>query len=220
MILQFKKIYGLILKDFLLERKNQNTFLSSLLFLAITTYLSYLLMLKINVPIAWLSLFWVVHTFSGFNLIITSAGMEKKEQFYYIQQLISPSQYYISKTLFYFLQLSTLGIITVLLWNLLGLKSLYLTKIFIPLLLHSAIFSSILVLTVLMNNKTSGGFGLLLIVSMPLLIPEILIISKVSQNIIQSFEYITYKKLIYSQALLMIISFTLCYILFPYLWKD
>jgi heme exporter protein B len=80
--------------------------------------------------------------------------------------------------------------------------------------------SSLLTVSFAISSKGGGGFALMAIISFPLLVPLLITAQHISQQCMQAGDVSGFAGNIASLIALDVIIAALCYLLFPYLWRD
>lgn len=213
-------ISTLLAKEFKLEFRQKNTLFSSLLFMITTSFVCYHLGQKSLNMTLWSTLFWVIHIFAGFNVTQAHFSSENQGRLLYQYTLISPGHYATYKMIYFSVLLFLLGFVSLLMWLFLGieLQQIYIWLILI--LINALVLSALLTITSFMSAKLSGNFALISILSLPVLMPHLLFLSKITRSLWQNSPWVMYQKYMLGSGLLVIISMALAFILFPYLWKE
>ncbi len=213
-------IISLIKKDILLETRQQYTFYGILLYVASTIFVVYLAMGQPEDKV-WNALFWVIQLFVCVNAVAKSFLAENKGRMLYFYSIAGAKDFIIAKLLFnLFLMLlmsvMSLFIFTILLGN--PLQNIF-TFIGIT-ILGGASLSLVFTFLAAIAAKAQQQAALMAIMGFPLIIPQLLLLMKVS-NI--AFSEVVQNGL--WQMILLLIGLdvmviALAVILFPFLWKD
>jgi len=204
----------------LLEIRQQYTFYGVLLYVASTIFVLYLSMGEPESTV-WKGLFWMMQLFICVNAVAKSFLQEGKGRLLYFYTIAGPKDFILSKLLFNALLMIVMALVS------LGLFVLMLGNPMPNPLSFVAIsclggMSLSLVFTFLaaIAARAQQNAALMAILGFPLIIPQLLLLSKIS-NI--AFEDIIQGGLAPMSAVLagldvMIVALSL--ILFPFLWKD
>jgi len=219
-----KEIKSLIWKDIKLELRQQNTINTMVLFMVSTIFLCYIsFMLRTNnlEGLTWNTLFWIILLFSAVNSAGNSFRKETAGRHLYYYQLAGPGAIILAKILFNFLLLLVLsfsgfGLYLALLGNHVADYTLY----FIALVLGSLGFSSSLTLLAGIASKTDNSSGVLAVLSLPVLLPLINMLIKLSKNAMDGLELSASYDEIMTIFGIDLVVIALSYLLFPYLWKS
>ena len=204
----------------MLEIRQQYTFYGVLLYVASTIFVLYLSMGEPESTV-WKGLFWMMQLFICVNAVAKSFLQEGKGRLLYFYTIAGPKDFILSKLLFNALLMIVMALVS------LGLFVLMLGNPMPNPLSFVAIsclggMSLSLVFTFLaaIAARAQQNAALMAILGFPLIIPQLLLLSKIS-NI--AFEDIIQGGLAPMSAVLagldvMIVALSL--ILFPFLWKD
>ena len=219
-----KEIKNLIWKDIKLELRQKHSINTMLLYMIGTVFLAYIsFMLKINQmePITWNTLFWIILLFSAVNSTTNSFNKENSGRQMYYYQLANPSAIILAKIIFNFILLLSLSLIGFIMYlAFLGNPVQDLKVYLLAILLGSLGFSSTLTLIAGIASKTNNSSGIMAILSLPVLLPLINMLIKLSKNAMDGLEFSSSYNEIMTIFGIDLIVVTLSYLLFPYLWKS
>ncbi len=219
-----KEIANLLWKDLRLELRNQNTINTMVLFMVATIFLCYVsFMLKVDVleQVTWNTLFWIILLFSAVNSATNSFTKENSGRHLYYYQLASPSSIILAKIIFNFILLLFLSLLGFFLYLLfLGNHVQDYRVYFISILLGSLGFSSSLTLISGIASKTNNASGIMAVLSLPILLPLISMLIRLSKNAMDGLEFSASYDEILTIFGIDLIVISLSYMLFPYLWKS
>ena len=200
--------------------RQQYTFYGVLLYVASTIFVLYLAMGEPEGPV-WKGLFWMMQLFICVNAVAKSFLQEGKERLLYFYTIAGARDFILSKLLFNALLMLVMSLLS------LGLFLLMLgdpTSKGLSFVCISALggISLSLVFTFLaaIAARAQQSAALMAILGFPLVIPQLLLLNKVSTI---AFEQVVQGGLMEMVLLLaaldaMIVALTI--ILFPFLWKD
>lgn len=219
-----RQIFYLIKKDLLLELRQKYAFFGILLYLVSTVFVCYL-SLKLKAAsisaLTWNAVFWIILLFASINAIAKSFIQESKGRNLYYYFLASPQAIILAKIIynsFLMIGLSVTGflIYSIVLDNPVQDNFIF----FINIILGALGFASTFTLISAIASKAGNNGTLMAVLSIPIIIPLILLLMKVSKNAIDGLDAASsYDEIIMMIALnFMIVS--LSYILFPYLWRS
>lgn len=219
-----KEIKNLIWKDIKLELRQKHSINTMLLYMIGTVFLAYIsFMLKINQmePITWNTLFWIILLFSAVNSTTNSFNKENSGRQMYYYQLANPSAIILAKIIFNFILLLSLSLIGFMMYMaFLGNPVQDIKVYLLAILLGSLGFSSTLTLIAGIASKTNNSSGIMAILSLPVLLPLINMLIKLSKNAMDGLEFSSSYNEIMTIFGIDLIVVTLSYLLFPYLWKS
>ena len=215
-----KSIKILLKKEISLELRNKGSFYANVLFVVSSTYVASLLAgNNINLKV-WSAIYWIIMMFTSFNVTLNGSLKESRTKLFYQYTLFGPTYYFLSKALWYFVFIFILNLLGFLLWGILGIGFDNGFLFCLVLLLNSIVFSCLLSVLSFLSAKANGNFALMSILSLPILIPDLLIIAKLSTLLLDDFAISVYSKYLTALGVLSLISLILGLVLFPYLWKE
>ena len=184
-MLRVKAIKTIFLWDWELEYRRSSGWFVSLLFSAIVTFLTSLL-IKHPSPNTWLALLWMILIFSALQ-IANKTFSANEGQYHYINQLVHPLELLIGKSLsssFSTLLISLLSFLLFSFWIGFPKSSDYsmpLIPLIVSISLGSVALSFTLCFTSAIAAKVDGNASLMSILSIPLLLPTLLVSLRASK---------------------------------------
>lgn len=169
----------------------------------------------------WVTLFWIIILFTSINAIAKSFMLESKSRYLYYYSIASPISILVSKLIY---NTGLLIVLCALCWVLyafiLGNPIQQLLWFSIAILLGSISISFILTLMSAIASKANNNSTLMSILSMPVLIPILLLLIKITLLSLDSntmdFPIKDFLMLLSLDAIILALGF----ILFPFLWKE
>lgn len=218
--MKISTIYILLKKEFLFEWRFKSSLGSLLVNTLATTFFIYLIFNGDITFRVWLALFWVISLFSVIQSSSRIFMKDANEHFYYLKNLASANEIILSKIIYNTIFNLLMSMLTLLVMQLFFTQEIGHISIFIlTVFLASFGFSAIFTLLSGISAKTQNVV-LLSVLGLPIVLPLILIISKLSALA----DFYTTTKDIYifagSTLLLDCSILVLSIILFPYLWKE
>lgn len=215
-----QRILALVQKDFLLETRQQYTLYGILLYVASTIFVVYLSMGQPEEKV-WNGLFWVIQLFVCINAVAKSFLQESRGRMLYFYSIAGASDFVISKLLFNALlmiamSLLSLGVFMVLLGNPLEHAA---TFVFIT-CLGGMSLSLVFTFLAAIAAKAQQQAALMAIMGFPIIIPQLLLLMKISTSAFSSVIQGGWWQMVGLLAGLDIMVIALAVILFPFLWKD
>lgn len=219
-----REIQTLLKKEFVLEWRQKNALYSLLLYVGSTVficYLSFYLKTQKIGSITWNALFWIILLFISINAIAKSFMAEKKERNFYYYYIASPEAIIISKIIYNALLMIFLAFTAFIAFSTILEINIQDKPIFLLNLFLGAIgFSNTLTLISGIVSKANNNGTLMAILSIPVMIPILLVLIKISFHAIDGLQRsLIYEKLMILGAINLILV-TLSFLLFPYLWKS
>jgi heme exporter protein B len=213
-------ILTLFKKDLLLETRQQYTFYGILLYIASTTFVVYLSM-GMPEDKVWNGLFWVLQLFVCINAVAKSFLQESRGRMLYYYSIVSPTNFVLSKLgfnaiLMLLMNLLSLAIFTLLLGNPIGKMGEFLLISILGGISLSLVFTFLAAIAA----KAQQQAALMAIMGFPIIIPQLLLLMKISSAAFSSVVQLGWWNLIGMLIALDLMIIALAYILFPFLWKD
>ncbi|MGP8216071.1 MAG: heme exporter protein CcmB [Bacteroidia bacterium] len=201
------------------ELRSRRSWLAILLYICSVVYITYLAFQHDLEPVTWNALFWILIIFiSMFAASGSFAGRDS--EMLYIYTLISPRKFIMARLAYngiFMLLVSVVAFIAYCMFvgNPVGNVLIF----FATLLLAVWGISSLLTMSFAISIKGGGGFALMAIISFPLLVP-LLITAQHLSSLSMMPEPANYMGNIAALFSLDALIAALCYLLFPYLWRD
>ena len=215
-----KKIVALFKKDLLLEIRQQYSFYGILLYVASTIFVLYLAMGQPE-PFVWNGLFWMIQLFVCVNAVAKSFLQEGKGRMLYFYSIAGARDFIISKLLFNVLLMILMSVLSLVLFQLLLGNPLEHLLTFFAVAGFGG-FGLSLVFTFLsaIAARAQQGAALMAILGFPLIIPQVLLLMRISNTAFSDVFQAGYYQMVLLLAALDILIILLAIILFPFLWKD
>lgn len=216
-----KKIMALFKKDLLLEVRQQYTFYGILLYIASTIFVLYLAMGRPE-PQVWNGLFWMNLLFICINAVAKSFLQESRGRMLYYYSIAGAVEFMLAKLLYNLLLMLVMSMLSFLLFSFF-LGSSY-TGFFLFLsisCLGGLSISLVFTLLAAIAAKASQNAALMAILGFPLIIPQLLLLVRISKS---AFGEVFRDQALFQIVLLLcaldLMVVVLSVILFPFLWKD
>lgn len=218
-----KETKTLLRKEFLLEWKNRHIFQSILLYLGSTIFIIYYCFQGrgqgMN-PLVWLSVYWLLLTFTTFNSVAKAFVTEPAGRMLFYGTMISAEALILSKLLYH--MVLAVGV-SACAWLLFGLIFQVPVQDITLFLFIQAIavagFAAVITMAAGIAYKAGGNFTLSAVLSFPVLLPMIMMAVKASRAALDGLDRsISWDEVLVLLAL-NVITVTVSYLLFPYLWK-
>jgi len=215
-----RRILALIQKDLLLETRQQYTLYGILLYVASTIFVVYLSMDQPEEKV-WNGLFWVIQLFVCINAVAKSFLQESRGRMLYFYSIAGARDFVLAKLLFnaalmIVMSLLSLVVFTVLLGNPLenSFKFIFITC------LGGLSLSLVFTFLAAIASKAQQQAALMAIMGFPLIIPQLLLLMKISSTAFSSVIQAGWWQMVLLLAGLDLMVVALAVILFPFLWKD
>lgn len=219
-----QEIRALIEKEIRLEWRQKYALNGMLLYIISTVfvcYMSFSLKVKVVEPITWNTLFWIILLFTAVNSITKSFTQEGAGRQLYYYTLASPQGIIISKIIYntlLMLVLSVLGFVVYML--MLGNPVQNLPMYLVCILLGAIGFSTTLTMVAGIASKAENTSTLMAILSFPIILPMLMMITKLSKSAMDGLGWDTSYDEIAILLAIDAIVLSISYLLFPYLWRS
>ncbi|MFP5040124.1 heme exporter protein CcmB [Parasediminibacterium sp. JCM 36343] len=213
-------IATLVKKDILLETRQQYTLYGILLYVASTTFVIYLSMGQPEQQV-WNGLFWITQLFICINAVAKSFLQESRGRMLYFYSIAGATDFIIAKLIFNLLLMLVMSSICLALFALLLGNPVNNMGTFIGItLLGGASLSLVFTFLAAIAARAQQSAALMAIMGFPIIIPQILLLMKISVPAFSDVVMEGWLQLVYSLAGLDVLIIALAIILFPFLWKD
>jgi heme exporter protein B len=214
----------LLLKEIKLEWRQKFALNGIVLYLAstiFTVYLSVNVKIGVLAPQTWNALFWIIILFTAVNAMAKSFILENSGRMLYYYSICRPQSFILAKITYnsgLMIVLSSLGylIFAIILNN--PVKDIIL--FFINVTLASVAFATTLTMISAIAAKANNSHTLMTILSLPVIIPILLMVIRISGNAIAGMARSASSGDLLTLAALIVMVGSAAYILFPYLWRS
>jgi heme exporter protein B len=215
-------MFELLRKEFVLEFRQKSALGGVLVYVAGTIFVSALCFKgKLDKP-SWNALFWVITLFtsvtiSGRSFLRESGGQALFSYMYYPPRLFILAKCFYNMVFMLVLSLVTFFFYAFFIRNEVENVGLF----FIILILAGTGLAGVLTLMSAIASKAGGNFALMSILSLPVLMPLIVVIIRLSKQAVDGIEWggVNFN-FIWILLALNAMTLALSYLLFPYLWKE
>ena len=213
-------IFTLLKKEILLEIRQQYTLYGILLYIASTIFVLYLAMGQPESGI-WNGLFWMIQLFVCVNAVAKSFLSESRGRMLYFYSVSGPVDFILSKLIFNGILMIGMSLISIILFMFLLGNPLENPWQFIFISCFGGMSLS-LVFTFLaaIAARAQQSAALMAILGFPLIIPQLLLLMRLSGIAFASVFQSGLSFIILLLAAFDVLIIVLAVILFPFLWKD
>jgi heme exporter protein B len=195
-----------------------------LLYVVSAVYVSYLAV-KGGLGVAlWNALFWIILLFAAFNALSRSFQREDQGRQLYLHTLVHPRSVVMARTLYNAFTMVVLSLLSLLFYALfLGtavLEGADLGQFLVAVVLGAIGFATVLTLIAAIAARAGNGLGLMAILGFPLVLPMLLAVMRASKLSLDGVAWSVTSTYFGGLLLLDVITVTLAWLLFPYLWRD
>lgn len=219
-----KELSVLLKKEIALELRNKVAISGILLYVISTVFVCYLSFRRLDDPLVWNTLFWVILLFSAVNTISKSFHTETRNRLLYLYTLSSPAAVILSKMLYNILLMGLTSLVTLLVYStLLGsvpLEGSNVGMYIVALLLGCSGFSGIFTMIAAISARTGNNLGIMAILGFPLILPLLVTLIELSGIALRGLTWEYGFTAISILAGLNVLVVALSYLLFPYLWRE
>lgn len=213
-------IYQLFRKDLLLEIRQQYSFYGVLLYVASTVFVLYLAMGQPEDKV-WNGLFWMIQLFICVNAVAKSFLQESQGRMLYFYTIAGARDFIFSKLLFNLLLMIVMSLVSMLLFVFLMGNPLAHALTFVAVVcLGGSSLSLVFTFLAAIAARARQGAALMAILGFPLIIPQVLLLMRISNTVFSDVYQAGLMKIILLLAGLDVLVLALAIILFPFLWKD
>lgn len=214
------EIKHLIAKDIRQEWRQRYALNGILLYVVAAVFVAYQAM-KISDKPTWNAIFWIILLFTSVSSAAKSFIQESRGRWLYYYQLASPQAVIISKTIYNSLLMIVMSLLCMLFYSLLiGNMADNIPMFLLVALLGSLGFSAVLSMTSAIASKAGNSNLLMPVLSIPSMIPLLLVTIKASKAAIDGLS----NEAILKDCLVLFVFYlaiaALGYILFSFLWKE
>ncbi|MBX7094892.1 MAG: heme exporter protein CcmB [Flavobacteriales bacterium] len=219
-----KELSVLLKKEIALELRNKVAISGILLYVISTVFVCYLSFRRLDDPLVWNTLFWVILLFSAVNTISKSFHTETRNRLLYLYTLSSPAAVILSKMLYNILLMGLTSLVTLLVYStLLGsvpLEGSNVGMYIVALLLGCSGFSGIFTMIAAISARTGNNLGIMAILGFPLILPLLVTLIELSGIALRGLTWEYGFTAISILAGINVLVVALSYLLFPYLWRE
>lgn len=215
-------ILSLIKKELQLEFRQKSTIGGVVVYVIGTIFVSALCFKgKLDKP-TWNALFWVITLYTSVTISGKSFLKETGGQALFNYLHYTPAQFIIAKVIYNMVFMLVLSFITFFFYAFFIKNEVEnLALFFIVLILASTGLAAVLSLMSAIASKANGNFAIMSILSFPVLMPLILVVIRISKQAVDGIEWAGVSlSFISILVALNVLTISLSFLLFPYLWRD
>jgi heme exporter protein B len=216
----FSRIWALFKKDLLLEVRQQYTFYGILLYVASTIFVLYLAMGQPEGDV-WKGLFWMIQLFVCVNAVAKSFLQEGRGRLLYFYSITGAANFILSKIIFNALLMLLMSLLSLGLFVLMLGNPMPDAAVFVAIgCLGGVSLSLVFTFLAAIAARAQQSAALMAILGFPLVIPQLLLLNKISNIAFADVVQGGLGWMIAVLAALDVMIVVLSLILFPFLWKD
>jgi heme exporter protein B len=215
-----KEITALFLKELKLEWRQRYSFSGILLYLAATVFLIYISVIEMQ-PVMWVTFFWIIMLFTAVSAVAKSFIQESRNRFLYYYSIASARAVILSKLLYNSFMMIIIGALGIMIYSLMNQSPVVQQGYFLIVVILGCIsFALSFTMMSAIAAKASQNAALMAILSLPFILPILLLLIKLSQYaLLNHIAHFPLQDLLLLLSL-NIIMIALAIVLFPYLWRD
>ena len=172
----------------------------------------------------WNALFWIILLFAAFNALARSFQREDKGRQLYLYTLAHPRSVILARTIYNAITMVVLGLLSLLFYTLFLGGEAYANanvgQFVLAVALGGIGFATVLTLISAIAARAGSGLGLMAILGFPLVLPMLLAVMRASKLALDGVAWSITGTYLAGTLLLDVITITLAWLLFPYLWRD
>lgn len=218
------EIVSILRLEVALDLRQRAAWGGMLLYVVSAIYVSFLAV-KGGLGVAtWNALFWIILLFAAFNALSRSFQREDQGRQLYLYTLVDPRSVVLARSIYNAATMVVLSLLS-LLFFLLFLGGDVLEQANIPQFLLAVVlggigFAAVLTLISAIAARAGNGLGLMAILGFPLVLPMLLAVMRASKLSLDGVAWSVTSTYFLGLILLDVITITLAWVLFPYLWRD
>lgn len=218
------EIAQLVRLEVALDLRQRATWAGMLLYVISAVYVCFLAV-KSSLGVAtWNALFWIILLFAAFNALARSFQREDQGRQLYLYTLVDPRSVILARALYNAVTMLILSLLSLAAYVLfLGGSNLHeadLGQFLLAVVLGGIGFASVLTLISAIAARAGNGIGLMAILGFPLVLPLLLTVLRASKLALDGVAWSVTGTYFGGILLIDMITITLAWILFPYLWRD
>ncbi len=215
-----KQVLAIMQRELRHELRSRKAWLAIMLYIGSTVYITYLGLQGNTDTSTHNAVFWLLIIF--ISMFATSGSFAGREsEMFYIYTLVSPTRFILARLLYNGVFLLSVSLLAFICFSFfVGFGDTNLALFLAALLLTVWGISSLLTMSFSIASKGGGGFTLMAIISFPLLVPLLITAQHLSDISLPGADSSNYGGYIGALLALDAIIAALCYVLFPYLWRD
>jgi len=219
-MIRFQKVQRLVQMEIALDYRKPSVIGSVILQLGVTAMLSMLSQPRITGSI-WNTLFWITLILGTITAISKNFTLVSKGRWLYWNQLSSPLETLISKMIYGWISMIAMSLINLLFFAwFMGIPIIYIGNYYILLILTTGGISTVYTFIGAIASKTGNSGFLAPVLSLPLIMPLILVGIKASLKTLNPVLVSSLNKDLMLLGALDLMIIILSAVLFQALWKD
>jgi heme exporter protein B len=195
-----------------------------LLYVVSAVYVAYLAIKSVQGAALWNALYWIILLFAAFNALARSFQREEGGRQLYLYTLVHPRSVVLARTAYNAFTMVVLALLSLLFHSLfLGTQALEGAAwgpFLLAVVLGAIGLATVLTLIAAIAARAGNGLGTMAILGFPLVLPMLLAVMRASKLSLDGVAWSVTSTYFGGLVLLNVITLTLAWTLFPYLWRD
>ncbi len=219
-----REILHLFKLEVALDLRQRAAWGGMLLYVVSAVYVCYLAVKGGMGTATWNALYWIILLFAAFNALARSFQREDGGRQLYLYSLVHPRSVVLARALYNAITMVVLSLLSLLFYTLFlgdaALAHADLLQFLLAVVLGGIGFAAVLTLIAAIAARAGNGLGLMAILGFPIVLPLLLIVMRVSKLALDGVAFSVNASYFGGILLLDVITVTLAWLLFPYLWRD
>ncbi|MCU0319267.1 MAG: heme exporter protein CcmB [Flavobacteriales bacterium] len=195
-----------------------------LLYVVSAVYVAYLAIKSVQGAALWNALYWIILLFAAFNALARSFQREEGGRQLYLYTLVHPRSVVLARTAYNAFTMVVLALLSLLFHSLFlgtqALESAAWGPFLLAVVLGAIGLATVLTLIAAIAARAGNGLGTMAILGFPLVLPMLLAVMRASKLSLDGVAWSVTSTYFGGLVLLNVITITLAWTLFPYLWRD
>jgi len=218
------EIAHLLRLELALDMRQRAAWGGMLLYVVSAVYVCFLAVKNGLGTATWNALFWVILLFAAFNALARSFQREDNSRQLYLYTLVDPRSVVMARTLYNAATMMILSLLSLVFFVLFlgdgALDNADLGLFILAVVLGGIGFAAVLTLVSAIAARAGNGLGLMAILGFPIVLPMLLAVMLASKLSLDGVAWSVSSTYFGGIVLLVVITVTLAWVLFPYLWRD
>ncbi|MCB0793753.1 MAG: heme exporter protein CcmB [Flavobacteriales bacterium] len=177
----------------------------------------------LSLPV-WNALFWIILLFAAFNALARSFQREDADRQHYLHSLASPQAVILARGAYAAMTMMVLSLLSLLCYILLlggpVIAGADLVQFIVVVMVGGAGLAAVLTLISAISARAGNGIGLMAVLGFPVVLPMLLSIMRASKGALDGLSWSSNSTYLLWVFAVDVLTVTLSYLLFPYLWRD
>ena len=222
--MRIREITHLLQLEAALDLRQRAAWGGMLLYVVSAVYVAYL-SVKGGLGVAtWNALYWIILLFAAFNALVRSFQREDGGRQLYLYTLVDPRSVILARSLYNALTMVVLSLLSLGCYSLFmggeAFAEAHLGQFLLAVVLGGVGLAAVLTLIAAIASRAGNGSGLMAILGFPLVLPMLLAVMRASKLALDGVAFSVNSTYFLGLVLLDVITITLAWLLFPYLWRD